>query len=90
MFAVPAFTVSVLVLLGMLLAMGGTDMLFAQYLQEVLGLSPGQAGLLLIAPATASVVGAMLAPVLNRWARPACLDRRFEQMWSRSARGVPR
>lgn len=71
LFTTPAFTVSVLAMLGMLLALGGTDMLFAQYLQAVLGLSPGQAGLLLIAPALASVVGGMVAPVLTWWARPA-------------------
>ncbi|TQN33342.1 DHA2 family multidrug resistance protein-like MFS transporter [Haloactinospora alba] len=70
-FAAPAFTISLLAMLLMLLGMGGTDMLLAQYLQTVIGLSPGRAGLLLLAPALASAVGGMLAPVLNRWTRPA-------------------
>ncbi len=70
-FAAPTFTVSLVALLLMLLAIGGTDMLFVQYLQTVLGLSPGHAGLLLLAPALASAVGAMLAPALTRWVRPA-------------------
>lgn len=71
LFATPAFTVSLLVLLLMLLALGGTDMLFAQFLQTARGLSPGHAGLLLIGPAVASIVGTALAPVLTRWMRPA-------------------
>lgn len=49
----------------------GTDMLFAQYLQTVMGLSSSQAGLLLIIPAVLAVAGTLLAPVLTRWLRPA-------------------
>lgn len=71
MFATPAFTVSVGTMLVMLLAFGGVDMLLAQYLQTSLGLTPGEAGLLLVAPAVASIVGGMVAPVLTRWMRPA-------------------
>jgi MFS transporter, DHA2 family, multidrug resistance protein len=70
-FATRAFTVSVLAFLLMLLAYGGTDMLLAQYLQTVVGLSPGHAGLLLIAPAVASIITGMLAPAMTRLVRPA-------------------
>ncbi|PSL00061.1 DHA2 family multidrug resistance protein-like MFS transporter [Murinocardiopsis flavida] len=71
LFAVPAFTFSLLTVMLMMLVLSGADMLFAQYLQAVLGLSPWHAGLLLIAPAAASVVGGMLPPVLDRWMRPS-------------------
>lgn len=73
LFAAPAFSVSLGAMLLMLLAVGGVDMLLAQYLQSVLGLSPGRAGLLLIAPALVAIVGGILPPVLNRWVRPSAI-----------------
>ncbi|MFE3458216.1 MFS transporter [Nocardiopsis aegyptia] len=73
LFAAPAFSVALGAMLLMLLAVGGVDMLLAQYLQSVLGLSPGRAGLLLVAPAVVSIVGGMLPPVLDRWVRPSVI-----------------
>ncbi|WP_082376509.1 MFS transporter [Nocardiopsis sp. NRRL B-16309] len=73
LFAAPAFSVSLGAMLLMLLAAGGVDMLLAQFLQSVLGLSPGRAGLLLIAPAVVSIVGGMLPPLLARWVRPSVI-----------------
>lgn len=71
MFRTSAFSVSLLALLLVLLVNGGAYMLFTQHLQTVLGLSPTQTGLLLVAPAVLSIVGTLLAPVLTRWMRPA-------------------
>ncbi|GAA0381634.1 MFS transporter [Bacillus horti] len=71
MFRVPAFSVSLLALMLVLLVNGGSYMLFTQHIQVVLGLSPTQAGLLLILPAGLSIVGTLLAPILTRWIRPA-------------------
>jgi DHA2 family multidrug resistance protein-like MFS transporter len=73
LFAAPAFSVSLAAMLLMLLGAGGVDMLLAQYLQSVLGLSPGRAGLLMIVPAVAAIVGGMLPPVLHRWTRPSVI-----------------
>ncbi|MFV2195162.1 MFS transporter [Nocardiopsis sp. LOL_012] len=70
LFAAPAFTVSLAAMLLMLIGAGGVEMLLSQYLQSVQGLSPGQAGLLLIAPALGSIIGGMLPTLLNRWMRP--------------------
>ncbi|XID92431.1 MFS transporter [Paenibacillaceae bacterium WGS1546] len=71
MFRAPAFSVSLLSLLLVLLVNGGAYMLFIQHLQTVIGLSPTQAGLLLTVPAALSIVGTLFAPVLTRWMRPA-------------------
>ncbi|WP_017540901.1 MFS transporter [Nocardiopsis halophila] len=71
LFTFPAFSVSMGAMLLMLMAYGGSDMLFTQHLQAVLGLPPGRAGLLMIAPAAASIAGGLAAPVLIRWVRPA-------------------
>lgn len=71
LFADPAVSVSMVSVLFILLAFGGTDMLFAQHLQVVLGLSPAQAGAVLMVPAVASIAGTMLAPVAVRFMRPA-------------------
>ncbi|MDA2803417.1 MFS transporter [Nocardiopsis suaedae] len=71
LFASPAFSVSLGAMLLLLLAYGGSDMLFTQFLQTVLGLSPGEAGLLMIAPAAASIAGGLAAPALVRRVRPA-------------------
>lgn len=70
LFTSRAFTVSVIVALLVIMTTGA-DMLFAQHLQSVLGLSPLQAGLWLVIPALVGVVGTMVAPGLLRWIRPA-------------------
>lgn len=59
-----------IVLLGMVLQ-GGVYFLVSQYVQLVKGLSPLVAGLWLMPPALALVVGSMLTPALARRVRPA-------------------
>ncbi len=71
MFRAPAFSISLLAVMFVLFLNGGPDMLFTQYLQTVLGLSPTQAGMLLIIPAILALVGTLVAPVLTRLMRPA-------------------
>ncbi|MFB6849014.1 MFS transporter [Streptomyces sp. NPDC056373] len=56
-------------LLG-LLAMGGTQLFIALYLQEVLGLSPMLAGAWMVPAALGTIVGSLLAPLLVRRLRP--------------------
>lgn len=71
LFSIKVFTRSLIILGVMLLVTAGTDMLFAQHLQIILGLSPVEAGLLLVIPALFSTLGTMMSPVLIRWMRPA-------------------
>lgn len=71
LFRRPAFSVSVAAMLFMLLAIGGADMLLAQFLQTVQGLSPAGAGVLLIVPAVAGLITGLLPPLLVRWVRPS-------------------
>lgn len=71
LFSIKFFTRSLIILGVMLLVTAGTDMLFAQHLQIILGLSPIEAGLLLVIPALFSTLGTMMSPVLIRWMRPA-------------------
>ncbi|MEU3309962.1 MFS transporter [Nocardiopsis sp. NPDC006832] len=67
MFARPIFVLAVTMCFLMLLAAAGTDLFLVQYLQSVLGISPGLVGALLIVPAVAGFVGTMLTPVLIRF-----------------------
>jgi DHA2 family multidrug resistance protein-like MFS transporter len=53
------------------LALFGVDLLFAQYLQSVLGLSPWVAGLWSLPSALAFIVGALLTSPLVRAVKPA-------------------
>lgn len=71
LFSIRVFRYSLIILGVMLLVTAGTDMLFAQHLQIILGLSPIEAGLLLVIPALLSILGTMMSPVLTRWMRPA-------------------
>ena len=73
LFRRPAFSVSVAALMLMLLAIGGADMLLAQFLQTVFALSPAQAGLLLIVPAVAGLITGLLPPLLVRWVSPSAV-----------------
>lgn len=50
---------------------GGTHFYFAQYLQLAAGLSPLQAGLVMIVPAVAFGLGCGLGPMAARWLTPA-------------------
>ncbi|APU14893.1 MULTISPECIES: MFS transporter [Actinoalloteichus] len=71
LFRIPAFSVSVAAQLLAIFAMSGVQLLGAQYLQLVLGLSPLQAGLWTIPSVIASTAGTLLVPVITRHARPA-------------------
>lgn len=66
-----AFSAALGILLFGAVAVGGIGFLFAQYLQLVHGLSPLQAGLLMLPDAAGLIVGALLAPVIARRIRPA-------------------
>ncbi|MFF0223182.1 MFS transporter [Streptomyces sp. NPDC004629] len=57
-------------LLG-LLAMGGTQLFIALYLQEVLDLTPFVAGAWMVPASVGTIVGSLLAPLLARRLRPA-------------------
>jgi DHA2 family multidrug resistance protein-like MFS transporter len=61
----------VLVAGGVLL--GGSTLLFTQFLQVGRGLSPVAAGLWLVPPAIAMIIGVMLAPVLAQRLRPGLI-----------------
>ncbi|ASO20311.1 DHA2 family multidrug resistance protein-like MFS transporter [Actinoalloteichus hoggarensis] len=71
LFRVPAFSVSVTAQFLAIFAMSGVQLLGAQYLQLVLGLSPLQAGLWTVPSVLASTAGTLLVPVITRHARPA-------------------
>ncbi|MBB6451402.1 DHA2 family multidrug resistance protein-like MFS transporter [Geomicrobium halophilum] len=71
MFRIPVFSFSLIAVTVVLLVTTGADMLFAQHLQAVVGLTPTEAGLLLIIPALLSMAGTLISPVLTRWMRPA-------------------
>lgn len=70
LFANRTFSVALMVLLFGLVAVGGTMLLVAQYLQLVAGLTPLAAGLWMGPPALAMVVAGIAAPVLARHIRP--------------------
>ncbi|MBQ1089346.1 MFS transporter [Streptomyces sp. B93] len=57
-------------LLG-LLAMGGTQLFIALYLQEVLDLTPFVAGAWMVPASVGTIIGSLLAPLLVRRLRPA-------------------
>ena len=71
MFRIPVFKFSFIALMLILLVTSGAEMLFAQHLQAVVGLSPTEAGFLLIIPALLSMAGTLMSPVLTRWMRQA-------------------
>ena len=71
LFRVPAFRASVCTNLLAFLAAFGVFFFIAQYLQLVMGLSPLEAGIWTVPSSLGFVVGAVLAPVVMRRARPA-------------------
>ena len=73
LFASRSFTIGLVAILLVILVITGADLQFAQHLQVVLGHSPLTAGLLLIIPATVSIVATILAPSFLRWARPSVI-----------------
>lgn len=73
LFASRSFTLGLIAILLVILATTGADMQFAQYLQVGLGHSPLAAGMLLIIPATLSIVATVLAPSFLRWVRPSVI-----------------
>lgn len=64
------FSVALAVLFFGLVAVGGTMLLVAQYLQLVAGMSPSRAGLWMGLAALAMIVGGIGAPLLARIIRP--------------------
>lgn len=67
MFTRRVFALAVSMGMLMLLFTAGTDLFLVQYLQSVLGISPGLVGLLLTIPAAASFPATMVTPVLIRF-----------------------
>lgn len=70
LFSNRAFSVALAVLLFGLVAVGGTMLLVAQYLQLVAGYSPSDAGLWMGLAALAMIIGGIGAPLLARVIRP--------------------
>ncbi|MCK9468398.1 MAG: MFS transporter [Porticoccaceae bacterium] len=68
-----AFSTSVLALLLTILALSGAWFLVFQYLQGVLGLSPLNAGLLMVPATLVQVGGSLIVPWLSRVIRPSIL-----------------
>lgn len=66
LFASGAFSLAVSVVLVAMFAIVGLELLLAQYLQLVLGLSPLEAGLRLAAISAATILGALSAAVVTR------------------------
>jgi DHA2 family multidrug resistance protein-like MFS transporter len=71
LFRSPAFTGALTILLLGMATIGGIYLFVTQYLQLVEGLSPIEAGLWLLPPATALVVSSMAAPAIARRIRPS-------------------
>jgi DHA2 family multidrug resistance protein-like MFS transporter len=71
LFSVPAFSASIVTQLSALMAMAGIYLLFAQYMQLVLGLSPLAAGMWLLPGTAAGMIGSFLTPAIARRIRPA-------------------
>lgn len=65
-----AFSVALIVLLVGLVAVGGTMLLSAQYLQLVAGYAPFAAGLWMGLAALGMIAGGVCAPLLARYVRP--------------------
>lgn len=65
------FTLGLLAIVLVIVATAGADMQLAQHLQVVLGHSPLTAGLVLVVPATFSIVTTVAASALLRWVRPS-------------------
>ncbi|QIG48985.1 MFS transporter [Nordella sp. HKS 07] len=70
LFSNRAFSVALIVLLVGLIAVGGTMLLVAQYLQLVAGYSPFAAGLWMGLAALAMIAGGLGAPLIARHVRP--------------------
>lgn len=73
LFAVPAFSAALTILLIGLVGVGGVMFLVTQHLQLVEGMSPLQAGLWMAPPALAMFVAAIAAPLIARRIRPGYL-----------------
>lgn len=71
LFKIPTLTFSLAIVAFALFVTVGSDMLFAQFLQAIKGLSAIEAGLYLVAPALSGTLGTLAAPMLIRWMRPA-------------------
>jgi MFS transporter, DHA2 family, multidrug resistance protein len=71
LFRIPALSASLAAITIAMVAMSGTFLFSAQYLQLVLGLSPLRAGLWTVPQFVGLIVGSMLAPLIARRVRRA-------------------
>ncbi|AQZ94683.1 MFS transporter [Halopseudomonas phragmitis] len=73
LFANRAFSVSVVAMLLTILALSGAWLLIFQYLQGVVGLTPLQAGLVMLPSALVQTAASLLVPRMARWLKPSVL-----------------
>jgi MFS transporter, DHA2 family, multidrug resistance protein len=66
-----AFSVALLGFMVLIVIAGGADLFLTQYIQSGLGYTPLEAGLLMIAPAAAGLVGTLATPLVARYAHPS-------------------
>jgi DHA2 family multidrug resistance protein-like MFS transporter len=71
LFRIPAFSAALAAITLAAVALSGTFLFCAQYLQLVLGLSPLRAGLWTVPQFVGLIAGSMLAPLIARRVRPA-------------------
>lgn len=73
LFRQPAFSVSVAAMMLCILALSGAWLLIFQYLQGALGMSPLQAGLVMLPSALLQTAASLLVPRMARWLAPRVL-----------------
>ncbi|WP_341708625.1 MFS transporter [Halopseudomonas sp.] len=73
LFRQPAFTVSVSAMMLCILALSGAWLLIFQYLQGALGMTPLQAGLVMLPSALLQTAASLLVPRMARWLAPRVL-----------------
>ena len=73
LFRQPAFSVSVSAMMLCILALSGAWLLIFQYLQGALGMTPLQAGLVMLPSALLQTAASLLVPRMARWLAPRVL-----------------
>jgi len=73
LFRQPAFSVSVAAMMLCILALSGAWLLIFQYLQGALGMTPLQAGLVMLPSALLQTAASLLVPRMARWLAPRVL-----------------
>ncbi len=71
MFRVRAFSFALILVTVVMVVFAGNELLFSLYLQHVVGLSPLWAGVWMVPPAAALLVGSLVTPLVVRRVRPA-------------------